>query len=453
MMSPSFLFLAVFFLFSSFAFGCMENWSIATAEVILFLGAGVTGLIRREFWSFPKRLNIFAVFVLALTVISAVQIIPLPLSFWKIADKDRITAYEEGLKSEELLQGEKYRIDPFRKLEAAVEEERYTPVLPGYLTLTRSPASTIKALIALFAGLCLILLIEDVSRLGEQALRKLALLVGFSGLVVGITAVVEKGMEKRTHILWLRESDRASLAFGPFVNGNHGEAFINLTFPLLCYLIWRKSKDAKKASDVWGMRIMAVAFVFLQGTLVFSGVSRGNLLAVALLPVAGLLHMGLHGKKKAALIAGTGLLAVLIFVGWFLVQDGLLTSTVRNQMNANVTRELSLLGKGLNTFEETFPSVVEKWYVTLPMKNEFLENEYLQIFYEGGIAPFVLSVLVCGFVLFEAGMLVFAKGARFWLAAPLIAESVRAAFDMSFHVFPLVGVFLLVFAVAVHRRR
>jgi hypothetical protein len=452
-MPVSFIVLAVFFVFTSFAFGCMENWSIATAEVILFLGAGISGYLNRDFWSFPKRLKAFALFVLVLIVVAVVQLIPLPVSFWNFADKDRIVAYEEGLQSEELLQSEKYRTDPFGKTVIPAEAERYTPKMPEWLTLSHAPMSTFKALVALFAGLCLILLIEDLAREGDSYLRRLAIIAGLSGLAVGMIALVGKSLEKKTHILGIRESERATNAFGPFVNGNHGEAFINLTFPLICYMIWRKSKDAKKTSDLWGMRLLTFAFVFLQGALVFSGTSRGNFLTVALVPVAGLMHLGLYGKKKTALVLGLFILLLLAGGGWFMVQDGLLSSHVRNQMNANVMDSLSFAGKGLNSFEETFPASVEKWYLGLPMRNEFLENEYLQLFYEGGILPFIGAVALCFYVIYQAAALLFVRGGRFWLLPPLVAESLRASFDMSFHVFPLVAVFLLIFTIAVRRRR
>ncbi len=451
-MPVSFLVLAAFFVFTSFAFGCMEPWSIATAEVMLFLGAAVSGFTSRDFWSFPKRLRAFALFVIVLIIIAVIQLIPLPISFWNFADKDRVAAYEEGRMSEELLQSQKYRINSLDRTEIPAETQRYTPQMPRWLTLSLSPMSTFKALIALLSGLCLILLVEDLSRTGESYLRKLALIAGLSGLAIGMIALVGKSLEKKTHILGIRESDRAANAFGPFVNGNHGEAFVNLTFPLICYLIWRKSKDARKTSDIWGMRLTILAFLFLQFALVFSGLSRGNLLAISILPVAGLLHAGIGTKNKLVLVTGIGLLIVFSGLGMFLVQDGLLSSPVRSQMNLNVVDDISWCGNGINTFQETFPATVNRWFTKAPMKNENLENEYLQVLYEGGMLPFLAAVFLAGHVLIECVKVLFVRGGRFWLVAPLLAESIRAYFDMSFHVFPLVAVFLLTFCLARRRR-
>jgi len=447
-MPLSLVVLGVFFLFTSFAFGCMENWSIAVAEIILFLGAGLAGYLKKDFWRFPLRLKAFAWFVLVLIAVSLVQMIPLPVSVWRTLDGDRISAYEEGLRSEELLQSEKYRVNPLDKTTAPEEYTRLTPALPGWLTISRSPGSTARAVIALLACLCLIFLLEDVARESEDNLRRLALLTGLCGLAVGLLALFTRGAEKKTHILWVRESERASIAFGPFVNGNHGEAFVNLTFPILCYLIWRKSKDARKRSDVWGMRILAGAFVFLQAALVFSGASRGNLIAVAILPVAGLFHMGFHGKSRMALAAGGMLLIILASAGAFMVQDGLLSSPERSQMNENVIGEWSFAGKGMNTYQETFPAVVKRWFIKAPMNNENLENEYLQVLYEGGGVPFLFAAILACYVIIQSVSLLFIKGGRFWLVPPLIAETMRAYFDMSFHVFPLVGVFLLIISMA-----
>jgi len=109
--------------------------------------------------------------------------------------------YEDGAKAEELLQSKEYRVDPFEKSEAPYESVRYTPKLPSFLTITRTPIPTLRALIAILSFFCFLLLLEDVMNQGNRQLRKLGLLVGLIGLTIGVIALVEKGIEHRTHIL------------------------------------------------------------------------------------------------------------------------------------------------------------------------------------------------------------------------------------------------------------
>lgn len=445
-MTISLIILAIFFLFSSFAFGCTENWAVATCEVMLFLGAGLACFIDKEFLQWPKKLNIFAIFVAFLIGICVIQLIPFPIAFWEVVDKSRLQIYEDAAKAEELLQSEKYRIDPFEKTEAPYESQRYTPKLPSFLTLTRTPVATIRGLIALLSFFCFILLLEDVMREGNSQLRRLALFVGLIGLGIGLIALVEKGIEQRTHILWIRESARAQYAFGPFVNANHGEAFINLTFPILCYLVWRKAQRTRKKMDKIGMYIFIGAILFLQGALVASGSSRGNFLFLALLPCFFLLQLGFSKKKK--IILGTSAIYFILIgaVCIFLIQSGLITDAVRVRMNPNVFSEFSIIGNGIGSFEEVFPSKIIEWPIFYEMRNVFLENEYLQSYFEAGIFGLLGALL---FSLYIIGRnMIFLKNYEkgFWLSAVLISELLRVWFDMTFHIFPLAAAFVLIYA-------
>ncbi|MCX7830721.1 MAG: hypothetical protein N2445_06655, partial [Acidobacteria bacterium] len=412
-----------------------------------FLGAGLAAYLDKNFLQWPKKLNIFAIFVMFLVGICLIQLIPLPVSFWNFIDKERVQMYEDGAKAEELLQSEKYRIDPFEKTEFPYESERYTPKLPSFLTLTRTPIATIRALIALLSFFCFILLLEDVVRQGNSELKKLALFVGLIGLTIGIIALIEKGIEHRTHILWIRESSRAQTAFGPFVNANHGEAFINLTFPIIYYLIWRKSARTRKIMDKIGMMIFILAILVLQGALVASGSSRGNFLYLALLPSFFLLQLGL--KKKRVFILGSAISYFIIIgvVCLFAIQSGLITDAVRIRMNPNIFLEFSVFGNGVGSFEEVFPAKIVDWPIFFKMRNTYLENEYLQSYFEIGIIGLLSSIFFALFMIWKGVVFLKNYGKGFWLSAAFIVELIRVWFDMTFHIIPLVAVFILVFAI------
>ncbi len=445
-MNIPFIVLSIFFLFSSFAFNCTENWAIATCEVILFLGAGISGLLNKDFFKFPRKLALIALFVSFLVLICIVQLIPIPVSVWKVFDNSRIQMYEDGAKAEELLQSKEYRVDPFEKSEAPYESIRYTPKLPSFLTITRTPIPTLRALIAMLSFFCFLLLLEDVMNKGNRQLRKLGLLVGLIGLSVGLIALVEKGIEHRTHILWLRESTRAQTAFGPFVNNNHGEAFINLTFPILCYLIWRNIKKVKKISDKIGMSFTIIGLLTLQLALVVSGSSRGNILYLLLLPAFFLIQIGLKKRKLRAMLVSFLYLCLIAFGLIFAMKSGVLQNDARIRMNPNVFTEFTLVGNGIGSFEDVFPAEIRDWPIYREMRNAFLENEYLQIYLEAGVIGVLASVIFIGAILVQNFVLLKSYDRGFWLSCAVISELIRVWFDMTFHIIPLVATFLLLYA-------
>lgn len=447
-MTIPFLVLSIFFLFSSFAFGCTESWAITTCEGILFLGTGIASLADVKFLQWPQKLNIFALFVVLLIAISLLQLIPIPVSIYNVLDRERIENYTNGAKAEELLQSEKYRIDPFEKTEIPYESQRYTPKVPSFLTITRTPFATLRALIALFSFFCFLLLLEDVMRQGNSELRKLALFVGLIGFAVGVIAIIEKGIEHRTHILWLRESSRAQNAFGPFVNANHGAAFINLTFPIIYYLLWRKVKRETKISEKAGLVLLTSSLILMQVALIISGFSYGNYLILLILPLFILFNFSLRLKNKLLIATSTVFALFILFGITYLFFSGAVEFDTKRIMFQNAMQNWSFIGMGVNSFSDTFPTVVIRWPVIQPFKIEYLENEYLQVLYEGGVLPFICAIFVAVNVLFVAAKNLSSRRSLFWLSAPLFAETIRVFFDMSFHIFPLSAVFVLLFSLS-----
>lgn len=445
--------LTIFFIFSSFAFGCNENWSIATCEVILFSGAGLAGLFKRDFFKWPIRLHPIALFVSILIAVCIIQLVPIPVSLYKVFSPERVKAYEDGRKAEELLQSEGYRINPFDKGEIPYESERYTPRLPNYLTITRTPLSTLKALVALLSFFCFLLLLEDLMERGRSELRKLGLVLGFIGLTIGFIALIEKGMEHRTHILWLRESKRVSYAFGPFVNANHGEAFINLTFPIVCYLLWRKVKDENKFSEKLGLVLITLAILILQLSLVVTGFSYGNFLCPLLIPICFLLNIALRRKKRLLVVALLILVVLCICVILFFFKEGAFEYETKRQVFSESLNRLSLLGMGMNSFQYTFSSSVIKWPIINSFRIEYVENEYIQAIYEGGLILLLPIILVVFNVIYTAIFNLSRHRGLFWLSAPILAETIRIFFDMSMHIFPIATLFVVIIAMSYKGQR
>lgn len=442
---PPFWPLAVFFVFSSLAFGCMEGWAIATCEVILFLGAAAVGWNDREFWQWPRRLWLPALLVAVLVAVGLLQLVPLPVSWWRAAKAERVAIYDEGAKAEALLHTDAYRRDPFGPdADKPLPPENWTPLTPkapAWIPATFTPLATTRALVALAAGFALILLLEHLGRKGKDQLRRLALLVGCLGLLVAAIALVQYS-EQRTTILGLRESPYAQQAFGPFVNPNHGEAFVNLAFPLLYYLIWRKSLRERHRANRWGLRALIVGLLGLHATLLVVSHSRAAFLALALYPLAYLGHKAFKGSK-VAIAATTLYMLALVGGAAFAWSVGVLSDDGRLRLDANVPASYFILGNGLASFDQRWPSVITDLPLLAQTHNTHLENEYLQTFFEGGLFPAVLACIgglwALGLVLKNLAL----RHAAFWLAPALAAETIHAFVDFIGHVFPLVGGILL----------
>ncbi len=437
--------LSVFFAFSSFAFGCMEGWAIATCEVILLLGAAWAGRRDREFWRWPRRLWLPALLVVVLGAIGVLQLVPLPTFLWRAVHAERVAVYDEGARAESLLRSDPYRVDPFSpdagKPLPADPSPLLTPAAPSWLPASFAPMDTARALVALCAGLCLILLLERLSS-DRENLKRLLTVVGVLGVAVAAVALVQY-TEKRTHLLWVRPSAWAERAFGPFVNANHGEAFVNLAFPCLYYLLWRRSKHERKLANRWGLRVLMAGLFGFHVVLLAVSHSHAAFLALALYPVAVLLHYGWKGKPVLAVAGILGFVALAVGVVT-VARLGMVTSHGRWPLLENVPLRHFVVGQGLGSFEARFPAVATDYPLTFTTKvNTHLENEYGQVFFEAGLLPLLLALLGAAWVVFLCVCGLRWGHACFWLAPALVSETAHAAVDFTGHVFPVVGAFLL----------
>ena len=436
--------LSLFFAFSSFAFGCMEGWSIGVCEVLLLGGVALAGWRDRSLWCWPRRLGLPALFVAALAGVGLLQLVPLPAGLWRACRAERVAIYDEGDKAEALLRSDAYRWDAFSSAPAPPARDAspaLTPAAPGWIPASFTPLATVRSLLALAAAFCLILLLERVAR-DEQRLQKLLFVVGGLGLAVALVALVQYA-EPKSKLLGIRASPFAYRAFGPFVNPNHGEAFVNLTLPLLYYLLWRRSLREAGLGNRWGLRALMAGIFILHVVLLAFSHSRGAFLALALYPLAILGHWAFKGSRAAwtAVVLYALVLAAGVF---FALATGAIFESGRVELNANVPARHFLIGQGLGSFEARFPAVVTDFPLAYTTKvNTHLEDEYLQTFFEAGLLPALLLLAAAGWALVLALRGVRLGRASFWLAPALAGETAHAAVDFTGHVFPVVGAYLL----------
>lgn len=301
--------------------------------------------------------------------------------------------------------------------------------------------ATTRGLVAVLAAGCLLLLLQKVSE-DARALKVLALCVGVLGLLVAFVALIQYA-DKPAEILWVRTSQYAAGAFGPFVNPNHGEAFVNLTFPLLYFLLWHRSLKEKMRGNRYGLRVFIVGLFALHVTLIVISHSRGAYLSLALYPLAFLLHKGLRGQRWAlagAWLYATAVMGLALFILWV----GLLGDSGRLHLYQNVPLSHLVAGNGLNSFDERWPSVITDLPLLDPVHHTHLENEYLQLFFEAGTLPALLGLVVGAWAIAWAWKGLTATRATFWLAPAFVGETIHAGADFIGHVFPILAAYLLI---------
>lgn len=438
---------------ATFSFGCTEKWAIVVCEMILFSGL-LFCLKNKNFEIFPSRLRDFGLFTLFLILISFIQVIPLPNVAIEIFDGDRKNFYEKSLEVERLLQDERYRIDPFENKEIPKENRDLNSYRKSsFKTLSRAPISTLRGIIALISFYVFLLFLNDLIKAGNRYLRKFAIYCGILGLIVSLIALYEKGMEEKTKILFMRESARASISFGPFVNSNHGLAFLNLSFSILAYILYRSLRKKREIFNKIGITIILVSLLILQGSLVFSGGSRSNFLYFVILPLVFFLQKSLNKKNFTMGVLGAIYFLVLLGAIGFFYSSGLLFEEVRIEMNPNVINEINIIGYGLGSFEEVFPAKIKEWPIFYEMRNVFLENEYLQLYFECGLVGLMGALILLFSVLKNLFKILIQYDKGFFLVCGLLAELLRVYFDMSFHIFPIVALFVLIYALILGKLR
>ena len=289
------------------------------------------------------------------------------------------------------------------------------------------------------------MLLEDTVSRGFTTLRVLLWVVGLCGVAVTLIALVQFAQVSRTTVLGLRAGKYAGLSFGPFVNSNHGAAFVNVTMPIIYFLLWRKAFKMNKLVNRFGLILLVIGLFLMQSCVLVGYSARAAAATLLLYPIVWAIRCGLK-LRIPALATVALLLTALAALTIFAVRQGLVADSDRYYLNANIPAENWLLGNGLGSFEERFPAVWTDMPIIGSIRNTHLENEYLQLFFEGGIIPALASLVVAAVAGWLSFNLAKSSGTAFWLAPALAGETVHAAVDFTFHVFPIVGAYLLLWA-------
>lgn len=436
------------------AFGTVEPWSIALAEVLIFtiaLAWGLAMVARRDIRIERTPLNLC--WFLAMGV-GFLQVLPLPLQVIGVLSPKAYALYQEMAFDNGLM--------------------------ASWRTLSLHPYATKHELIKLLALALLFWVTANHLRTREQVDRvvRVVIAMGFLLAVFGMA----QNFSGTLKIYGVRSLKQSEHLFGPYVNRNHFAGYMEMVIPLsLGYLVairrhwhtgsssWRDrllhwgTPEASRSLLIFFVALMMVAALLLTG-------SRGGLFSFvgSMLIVAFLLSIRPTRRRKP-----WALPVVLIALGfayalWIkpdvvprtlaILRVGIGDASAHSrfliwQDTLRIGQDYPWIGTGLNTFDRVFPL-----YYRRPSQDYFFyshaHNDYLQTFAEGGLL--LAAVLALG-LFWGGGQLLngwrhtegtHARGIGLGLLAGLAALLIHSAIDFNLHIMANAILFVVLLGLA-----
>ncbi|HZY30296.1 MAG TPA: O-antigen ligase family protein [Candidatus Methylomirabilis sp.] len=440
-------------IFTPFAFGTVEPWSIAVAEVVIFtiaLAWGITMVGRGEIRIEKTLFNLCWLSVLGFGLF---QVVPLPLQVIRVLSPKAYALYQD----------------------MAID----TGLTASWRTLSLYPYAIKLELVRLLALALLFWVVANHLKTRQQVDRAVRLIMAV-GFLLAIFGVIQH-LAGNGKLYWVRELTRGGNPFGPYVNRNHFAGYMEMVIPLSLGYLFAMRQDRSTGGSGWRDRLLRWGTPAAARSLL---TFFGGLIMVAALLLAGS-RAGLFSFLGSMLFVSLllsvrrfrsrrwwGLPALLVtlgFVGalWLNAKKVVQTFAILWLGTADPSAQGRLLvwqdtlrlgreylwsGSGLNTFSWIFPLYKR------PLSGQALythtENDYLQAFAEGGLpflTLFVLALIVGGTQLLSGwsrGQRSYERGLGLGLLAGLVAILVHSTSDFNLHILANAILFVLLLALA-----
>jgi O-antigen ligase len=381
--------LTLLLLFTPLAFGTVEVWSIAVAELlVLFMGAVWFAQMIRD-----GRIQIdrtpFTVLILSFLTLMLFQMLPLPLNTIKLLSPAAYSVYSVAASA----------------LNLPVE----------WRTLSLDPVATREELLRVLTYAMLFWILLNRFREREQVERVIVTIIGV-GFFLAVFAIIHK-YSSNGKLYWIRETAQGGEPFGPYVNRNHFAGYMEIALPLTIGYILAQSpfRAARLAMRerlrLWTSQstsksiLLLFAAIFMGAALILTG-SRGGLVSFAgsmvFFVVMAIMKRTARSRAVRLALACCGLtLIAAIWIGGnsaFLSLERL-EKTIQEPSTEEravlwrdtwrMANDYARLGSGFNTFEGVFPAYKTS---TTQMIFQYAHNDYLQLLAEGGIVAFGLVI-------------------------------------------------------------
>lgn len=256
--------LTLLLLFTPLAFGTVEVWSIAVAELlVLVMGAIWFAQMIRD-----GRIQIdrtpFTVLILSFLALMLVQMLPLPLNTIKLLSPAAYSVYSVAASA----------------LNLQVE----------WRTISLDPVATREELLRVLTYAMLFWILLNRFREREQVERVIVTIIGV-GFFLAVFAIIHK-YSSNGKLYWIRETAQGGEPFGPYVNRNHFAGYMEIALPLTIGYILAQSplRAARLAMRerllLWTSQstsksiLLLFAAIFMGAALILTG-SRGGLVSFA----------------------------------------------------------------------------------------------------------------------------------------------------------------------------
>ncbi len=379
--------LTVLLLFTPLAFGTVEVWSIAVAQLlVLFMGAVWFAQMIRDGQIHIDRTP-FHVLILSFLALMLFQMLPLPLNTIKLLSPAAHSVYSVAASA----------------LKLQVE----------WRTISLDPVATREELLRVLTYAMLFWIVLNRFREREQVERVIVTIIGV-GFFLAVFAIIHK-YSSNGKLYWIRETAQGGEPFGPYVNRNHFAGYMEIALPLTIGYILAQSplRAARLAMRerllLWTSQstsksiLLLFAAIFMGAALILTG-SRGGLVSFAgsmvFFVIMAIMKRTARSRAVRLALACCGLtLIAAIWIGGnsaFLSLERL-EKTLQEPSTEEravlwrdtwrMANDYARLGSGFNTFEGVFPAYKTS---TTQMIFQYAHNDYLQLLAEGGIVAFGL---------------------------------------------------------------
>ena len=383
--------------FTPLAYGTVEPWSEAVAELVILGMAVVWLLAMLRQWELRVELPPGWLPALLFLGVVAMQSLALPSVLVRLLSPSTAALTRDAW--------------------------AFTGGEAGTMALSLDPDTTWRMALKLLALALLFLVVYSTYRTHAQVRRAIWVMIGM-GTLIALLGIAQRATWNG-RFYWIGPTAPASYAFGPFVNRTHFAGLIVVVAPmaLALALAGRQPPERHRHSHDWQARLRAwnsreggptsliLWFVLLMGGAALVSGSRGGLLAllVALFLMGGLSARSRPGRGHGRRIALTTVLIVLIAI--WIGGDVLYGTVVRLAEEISQPEESARLliwadalrlwgqfpifGSGLGTFGVVFPLVR-----TLPAPVTFThaESDWVQLLTDTGVLGVLLALLSVGMV-------------------------------------------------------
>ncbi len=424
--------------FTPLAFGAVEDWAKAIAQVTIMLV--VAAWILGKIWSpaaapVQLRLSGLEAPALFLVLVVALQLVPLPPSLLRVLSPRTAEIYAQSLPGYGVAEEPTFSDLPRWLAESSDAQEGGAPTMappttdeirslpgeiferahPAWRTLSMYPAATGRSLQILLAHLLLLVVVYNRVDREARAQRYLRLLAGLAG-ALSILAIFQH-LTSSGELYWWRSSGSGSEPFGPFVSRNNFAGWMELVVPICAGLAATAWQPKRRPSGSLPTGVL-LGFVTVFGLAAFLFArSRGGLIslacAAAIYASVVLIRERPQPRKIIALVLTIG--AAVALVGWIggaevwsryetlgnvQAEPSFRFRLATTTQTVGMARDFPLFGTGLGTFEQAFVLYTPG---TSYKAHKRAHNDYAQLLAETGMLGAV-ALLWALFVLVRRGL-------------------------------------------------